>query len=94
MSSEASKASTTVVGKVEKLIHPHPRSGEPEIAPIAVEGADHLDREVRAPNRLTDENGRKVKLEKGAEVDIKIEADSQVTKAAFSYEDGSYPPRP
>jgi hypothetical protein len=46
------------------------------------------------PNSLTDENGRKVKLEKGAEVDLKIEADSRVTKAEPSHEDGGYPPRP
>jgi hypothetical protein len=94
VSSETSKASTTLVGKVEKLIHPHPSSGEPEKAQIAVEGADHLYREIRVPNSLTDENGRKVKLEKGAEVDIKIEADSLVTKAALSHADGGYPPRP
>jgi hypothetical protein len=94
VSSETSKASTTLVGKVEKLIQPHPSSGEPEKAQIAVEGADHLYREIRVPNSLTDENGRKVKLEKGAEVDIKIEADSLVTKAALPHEDGSYPPRP
>jgi hypothetical protein len=88
------KARTTLVGKVEKLIHPHPSSGEPEKAQIAVEGADHLYREIRVQNSLTDENGRKVKLEKGAEVDLKIEADSRVTKAAPSHEDGGYPPRP
>ena len=81
MSSETSKASTTLPGVVEKVIQPHPNSGEPEKAQIAVEGADHLYREIRVPNTLTDENGRKVKLEEGAEVDIKIEADSVVTKA-------------
>lgn len=94
MSSETSKASTTLVGKVEKVIHPHPSSGEPEKAQIAVEGADHLYREIRVPNRLTDANGRKVKLEKGAEVDIKIEADPVVTKAVLHPEEGSPPPRP
>jgi hypothetical protein len=83
-----------LIPAVEKLIHPHPSSGEPEKAQIAVEGADHLYREIRVQNSLTDENGRKVKLEKGAEVDLKIEADSRVTKAAPSHEDGGYPPRP
>jgi hypothetical protein len=81
VSSDPSKASTTLPGVVEKVIQPHPNSGEPEKAQIAVEGADHLYREIRVPNTLTDENGRKVKLEEGAEVDIKIEADSVVTKA-------------
>jgi hypothetical protein len=76
------------------VIHPHPSSGEPEKAQIAVEGADHLYREIRVPNRLTDANGRKVKLEKGAEVDIKIEADPVTTKAVLPQEDGNHPPRP
>lgn len=40
--SKASKASTTLPGKVEKVIHAHPASGEPEKAQITVEGADHL----------------------------------------------------
>jgi hypothetical protein len=62
VSSESSKASTTLPGKVEKVIHPHPSSGEPEKAQITVEGADHLYREIRVPNRLTDANGKKVKL--------------------------------
>jgi hypothetical protein len=83
VSSETSKASTTLPGVVEKVIQPHPNSGEPEKAQNAVEGADHLYREIRVPNTLTDENGRKVKLEEGAEVDIKIEADSPVTKAGL-----------
>lgn len=81
MSSETSKASTTLPGVVEKVIHPHPSSGEPEKAQIAVEGADHLYREIRVPNTLIDANGKKVKLEEGAEVDITIEADAVATKS-------------
>lgn len=77
MSSETTKVSTTLPGKVEKVIVPHPGSGEPEKAQIAVEGADHLYREVRVPNSLTDDHGNKVKLKRGAEVDVKIEADAQ-----------------
>lgn len=76
------KVSTTLPGKVEKVIRPHPLSREPEKAQIAVEGADHLYREIRVPNSLRDENGEKVSLKEGAEVDIKIEADPVVTKAA------------
>lgn len=79
MSNKKSKASATLPGKVEKVIHPHPGSGEPEKAQIGVEGADHLYREIRVPNRLTDEDGQKVKLKEGAEVEVKIEADSIVT---------------
>jgi hypothetical protein len=82
VSIESSKVSTTLPGKVEKVIQPHPGSGEPEKAQIAVEGADHLYREIRVPNSLTDENGKKVKLEQGAEVEVTIEADTVVTKTA------------
>jgi hypothetical protein len=67
-------------GKVERVIPSHPQSGEPEKAQIAVEGADHLYREIRVPNTLTDANGQKVKLKAGAEVEVKIEADPIVTK--------------
>jgi hypothetical protein len=69
------KATATLPGKVEKVIHPHPSSGEPEKAQIAIEGADHLYREIRVPNKLTDENGQTVKLQEGAEVEVKIEAE-------------------
>lgn len=79
MSSEKAKASTTLPGKVEKVINSHPSSGEPEKAQIAVEGADHLYREIRVPNRLVDGNGHKVKLKEGAEVDVTIEANQDVT---------------
>ncbi len=79
MSKEKAKASTTLPGRVEKVINLHPHSGEPEKAQIAVEGADHLYREIRVPNRLVDHNGHKVKLKEGAEVDVKIEADQVVT---------------
>lgn len=81
MSTQTSKASTTLPGKVEKVIQPHPGSGEPEKAQIAVEGADHLYREIRVPNSLTDAHGKRVKLKEGAEVEVKIEADPVVTNA-------------
>jgi hypothetical protein len=69
------KAATTLPGRVEKVIRPHPQSGEPEKAQISVEGADHLYKEIRVPNRLVDDNGQKVKLKPGAEVDVTIEAE-------------------
>ena len=89
MSTEKAKASTTLPGRVEKVINPHPNSGEPEKAQIAVEGADHLYREIRVPNRLVDGNGHKVKLKEGAEVDIKIEADQVVTNKLASADETS-----
>lgn len=79
MSTEEQKATTTLPGKVERVIQSHPQSGEPEKAQIAVEGADHLYREIRVPNRLVDGKGKKVKLKPGAEVDVTIEADAVVT---------------
>lgn len=94
MSSETYKASTTLPGVVEKVIHPHPSSGEPEKAQISVEGADHLYREIRVPNSLTDANGHKVKLQEGAEVDVKIEADPVFTKSAVSHREESERPLP
>lgn len=85
--SKKSKASTTLPGIVEKVIKPHPQSGEPEKAQISVDGADHLYREIRVPNRLVDGNGQKVKLKEGAEVDVKIEADPAVTSKTPAPED-------
>ena len=56
-----------------------PTPGIPEKAQIAVEGADDLYRELRIENKLTDKNGDEVRLKKGAEVDVTIEADKDAT---------------
>jgi len=72
------RASTKLPGTVEKVIKPHPHSGEPEKAQIAVEGADHLYRELRVPNKLTDEDGKPVRLQEGTEVEVKIESEEGV----------------
>jgi len=93
VSSKKSKASTKLPGKVEKVIHPHPHSGEPEKAQIGVEGADHLYREIRVPNRLVDEKGHKVKLEEGAEVEVTIEADQVANKSTPTPDPSGTPPR-
>jgi hypothetical protein len=69
------KAISKFPGTVEKVIKPHPNSKEPEKAQISVEGADHLYRELRVPNKLTDEDGQPVKLKEGTEVEVKIESD-------------------
>lgn len=89
MSNEGPKAVTTLPGKVEKVIKAHPQSGEPEKAQIAVEGADHLYREIRVPNSLVDSEGNKVKLKPGAEVEVKIEADPVVTSTEAAPERAS-----
>lgn len=74
----AEKAATTMPGTVEKIIQsPHP--SQPEKAQIAVEGADHLYREIRIENTLTDEDGEPVRLKEGAKVEVTVEADPKDT---------------
>jgi hypothetical protein len=65
-------------GTVEKIIKPiHP--AEPEKAQIGLEDADHLYREIRVPNVVTDDSGKKASLKPGAEVDVVVEADANAT---------------
>ena len=72
------KPSTTMPATVEKIIKsPHP--SVPEKAQIAVEGADHLYREIRIENTLTDENGDQVSLKPGAHVEVTVEAEPEAT---------------
>jgi hypothetical protein len=65
-------------GKVEKVIKPV-LPNEPEKAQIAIEDADHLYREIRVENVLTDETGEKASLKPGAKVDVVLEADPSDT---------------
>ena len=44
-----------------------------------MEGADHLYRELRIENTLTTEDGDKVRLKPGAEVEVTIEAEAEAT---------------
>ena len=62
-------------GKVTKVIKPL-LPNQPETAQIDVKEAEHLYREVRIENEVTDEHGEKAVLKPGAEVDVIIEADS------------------
>ena len=75
------KSSVTMPGTVEKIIPPVHPSG-PEKAQIALEGGDELYREIRIENSLTNENGDEVRLKKGAEVEITVEADPEATTPA------------
>ena len=75
------KSNVTMPGTVEKIIPPVHPSG-PEKAQIALEGGDELYREIRIENSLTDENGDEVRLKKGAEVEITVEADPEATTPA------------
>jgi hypothetical protein len=65
-------------GTVDKIIKPVVPS-EPEKAQIDIEGADDLYREIRIENTLTDEHGEEVRLKQGVQVDVSIEADTDVT---------------
>ena len=65
-------------GKVQKVLKPIVPL-EPENAQISVDEADELYREIRVENVLTDENGEKVRLNPGAEVDVIVEADTDAT---------------
>jgi len=72
------KPKTTKPGVVQKIIKPR-IPHEKEMAEIAIEGADHLYRELRIENTLTDEKGEKVRLKPGAEVEVTIVADAEAT---------------
>jgi len=72
------KPSTTLPATVEKIIK-SPSPSVPEKAQISVEGADNLYRELRIENTLTDENGDKVRLKQGAEVEVTVEAEPEAT---------------
>jgi hypothetical protein len=74
----AENPSATLPAIVEKIIKPQ-YPGAPEKAQIAVEGADHLYREIRIENTLIDEDGQKVGLKPGAEVQVTVEADADAT---------------
>lgn len=76
--SDDQKPSTTLPGTVEKIIKPWV-PGEPEKAQIAVEGADHLYREIRIENNLVNADGETVSLKPGAEVGVTIAADPEDT---------------
>jgi hypothetical protein len=72
------KANVKLPGTVEKII---PAAGDhiPEKAEIKIEGADDLYREVRIENKMIDAGGNTVKLKKGTEVEVTIEADKKDT---------------
>lgn len=69
----ADNAGTTLPGTVEKIIK-SPFPTEPDKAQIAIEGADHLYKEIRIDNIFTDEHGNQVQLKPGAEVQVTVEA--------------------
>jgi hypothetical protein len=67
------KAQTTLPGTVNKIVKSR-FPGECEKAEIMVQGADHLYKEIRIDNALTDTSGQEVHLKPGAKVDVTIKA--------------------
>jgi hypothetical protein len=72
------KPSVSLTATVEKIIK-SPIPGAPEKAQIAVKDADELYREIRIENTLTTESGDEVRLKKGADVEVTIEAEGSAT---------------
>ena len=72
------KPAVTLPGTVEKIIPAN--SIQTEKAQISVEGAEHLYREIRIENTLQDEDGKKVGLKPGADVEVTIAADKDSTE--------------
>jgi hypothetical protein len=64
--------STTLPGVVKETIHSSDPT-VPEIAQIAIQGADGL-QQIRIDNTLTMKNGDQVSLKKGAAVEVTIKA--------------------
>jgi hypothetical protein len=59
-----------VVDKIVRSNHP----SQPEKAQIVIQEAEDLYKEIRFDNALQDGGGEKVKLKRGTEVDVTIEA--------------------
>jgi hypothetical protein len=66
------KASAIMSGTVEKIVI-SPLPEEPNKAQIHIVGAEPLYREIRINNSLTNENGDKVSLKLGAQVEVSVE---------------------
>ena len=73
-----SKKRKKLRGTVQKVINPV-LPGHAEKVQIDVHGADDLYKEIRIENVVADDEGNKVALKPGAEVDVIVEADSSAT---------------
>jgi hypothetical protein len=89
----AEKPSMTLEGTVDKIIPPLFPS-DVEKVQISVDTPDHLYREVRIENKLTDESGSKVSLVVGSPVEITICADAESTTVEPSVPVPEKLPRP
>jgi len=69
------KKQKKLTGIVHKIVKPA-GPGMPEKAEISVHEADELYREIRIENALVTEDGERVKLKEGADVDVIVETDA------------------
>ncbi len=76
--SAGKRPTTTLRGKVEKIIKPRILD-EPEKAEIVLNDGEPFYREIRIENRLKDPAGEEVALKPGAPVDVVVQADEQHT---------------
>jgi hypothetical protein len=74
----SAKPSAILPGTVEKVIR-SPFPSVPEKAQITVEGGDHLYREIRIDNTLTNDKGEEVSLKQDAHVEVTVEAEADAT---------------
>lgn len=72
------KSAVTLAGTVEKITLPI-SSNEPGMAGIALEGVEMPYREICVDSTLQDDAGHSVILKVGAQVKVKIEAESEAT---------------
>jgi hypothetical protein len=72
------KPSAVMSGRVETIIK-SPFPNVSDRAEIHVAGADHLYREIRIENSLSNENGQEVSLKLGAQVEVTVEAKAEST---------------
>jgi len=70
---DGDKPVVTLTGVVQKIINPL-GAKEPEKVEIAIQEADDLYKEIRIENTLENADGEKLRLKRGAEVDVHIEA--------------------
>jgi hypothetical protein len=70
--------SASLQGTVEKVVKSR-FTNAPDKAHIKLVGPDHLDRELRIDNTLTDKDGKEVSLKLGAKVKVTVEAEGGST---------------
>src|SRR5579859_5747399 len=70
--------SAILPGTVEKIIK-YSFPSQAEEAQLTVEGGDHLYREIRIDNTLTNDQGEEVSLKPGAHVEVTVAAEANET---------------